>query len=489
MKKLIVTLILTIVTITYASIVVADEEPINEDGVDIMIIIDKSTSMGWNDPNLETLAATDHILNLSLGTNNRIGFVVYNDTILAYQGLEVIESSDQIDGIMSELRGLQRSRWTDAGLVLQTARRLLITSEYRPRRTGIIYLSDGVSRFTMDNPNRDYADVVIDVENVFESISYPIFMVAYSVEGNNQTFGDGWGERTGGADFKATTPDEMTQVVDEIYRLITEMALTNNAVQPVGGTRVYEHQLIIPIPRTETERAEMVEVTLKGEGLLQEVILPADHSHITMNVDGTNYIITFTDPERVSYVVYYFSTSEVPLENSMVTRMVEVRDERQVPWEMIGIETVGIVISSIVVLAILALLIRMIAKKHRLKKLYPALNGTLECYFMEIPTGVKDIPVQSWSASFLAGNKNKSLYKMLRNVPLRSRMPEAEKIFASINDDSTISIVNKAGIVCYKNGMEVKRDKITLRNGEGLYMVFKKNTIEVELRARKSSLS
>jgi len=61
-------------------------------------------------------------------------------------------------------------------------------------------------------------------------------------------------------------------------------------------------------------------------------------------------------------------------------------------------------------------------------------------------------------------------------------------IFASINVDSTILISNNAGIVCYKNGRVVKDKEIVLLNGEGLYMVFQKNTIEIELRAKRGSL-
>ena len=461
----------------------ANEEA-NDEGVDIMIIIDKSLSMSWHDPYVETLEVTNHILNLSLGTGNRVGFVVYNDTIVAYQGLQTIETLDDIDEIMSELRGLRISRGTDIGLALQAARRLLYLDNYRPDKTAIIFLSDGEYELEWYNPNRNQDDVIADVEDVVTNISYPIFNIQYSVlEYRNEAPKNEWGERTGGINFTAMTPDEKMEAVNEIYRLIIEMS--EYAAQVVDEeVRIYEHQLVIPIQHTETERAEMVEMTLVGNGLVQELILPIDYEYITVSVVGTYYIITITDPVQESYTIYYFSNSEFPLENRIVARMVEIPSEREIPWEIIGFS-----LSVISALVILLLLISKGVKHRRMKKLYPTLSGTLECYFMEIPSGMKEIPVQSWSASFLAGNKKMSLYKMLKNVPLRNKMLESEKIFVSINIDSTISITINADIVCYKNGREVKTDKeITLRNGEGLYMVFQKKTIEIELRAIKSSL-
>ena len=454
-------------------IVVANEE--SGDGVDLMLIIDKSTSMGWNDPNRQTLEATYQLLHLSLGTHNRVGFVVYNDTIITYQGLERIETDEQIEMIMEDLRSFQVSRWTDAGLALQTARSLLERDAYRLGQTAIVYLSDGVSEFVMDgNPNRDDADVLADVEDVLDTISYPIFMVAYSEAAvNNQQFGITWALRAGGTHFDISTPEEMTEAIDDIYHLIMEM--TSHEELPV-----YEHQLLIPIPHTETEHVEEIEITLAGEGQLQEITIPEDYEHITVRRVGDDFIILITNPQREYYLLSYLAANVEPLEAEAVavTNLV-VAEVTGMPWGLIGI-----ILSVVILLAVLALLAFHIRKKQIVSKLYPMLNGSLECYFMEIPTGMKQIPTRSWSASFLAANNKTSLEKLLKNVLLVRKMPAAGKILIAINLDGTISIINKAGIICYKDGKEVISEDIVLRNGEGLYMVFQKNTIELELRAK-----
>ena len=271
---------------TYTIVANADE------GVDIMIIIDKSDSMNWNDPDLETLAATQQILTLSLETNNRVGFVVYNDTIIAYQELRTIETQDDIDEIIEGLRDIQKSRGTDVGLALQTARRQLGIDQYRPGRTAIIFLSDGWYEFELFNANRNNDDVEADIEDVVTTVTYPIFTIQYSDRSIQQSPKSEWAELTGGVHFTASDPDEMDEVVDEVYQLIME-----NAVVPTqSGDGYYEHQLIIPI----SQEVEVVEVTLEGEGNIEEVILPKDYGYITIDEDGDNFIITVTDPEQES---------------------------------------------------------------------------------------------------------------------------------------------------------------------------------------------
>ena len=459
---------------------IANEEA--EDGVDIMIVIDKSLSMNHHDPNIETLEATHHILNLSLGTGNRVGFVVFNDTIVAYQGLRVIETLDDIDEMMAELRGLRISRGTDIGLGLQTARRQLILDHYRDGRTAMIFLSDGdheFEEFILQNPNRNQDDVMADVEDVLTTISYPIFTIQYSFRQYlDRAPKNEWGPRTGGANFNAMTPDEMTHSVEEIYRLIMEMAAAWEP--PYEEPQVHEHQLMVPIPHTERERVEEIEITLTGDGTVQEILIPAGYDHITVERVGNDFVITIMNPEREYYTFPYLSENELPVETEYVAVTNVVMEDPPIPWGLIG----GISVSVVVLLVVLALLILRIRKKHMISKLYPMLNGSLECYFMEIPTGMNPIPTRSWSASFLAANNKISLDKLLKNVLLVRKMPAAAKISVAINIDCTISIINKAGIVCYKDGKEMVAEDIVLRNGEGLYMVFQKNTIEIELRAK-----
>ena len=468
-----------VMSLTSAISVRADEEA---EGVDIMIILDQSDSVNWHDPNRESLEAIEYLLNLSLQTGNRIGFVVYNDTIVAYGGLRTIETAADIDEIMTRLRGIRASRGTDVGLALQTARRQLELDGYRTGKTAILFISDGWYEFELFNLNRNHDDVAADVEDVITRISYPIVTIQHSVQHLHQSPKNDWALQTNGESFTAMTPAEILAAVDEAYDFIVEMAAVS-IQQADGANRVHEHQLVIPIPAPDDQRAEVVEVTLLGAGLIEEVIRP-DDEHIRIEAVGVNYLITIRNPEAESYTIYYLARSASPLETSIQTQMTDMPQSRVTLMHVMAIG-----ISGMIILPVLVLLITIIIRKQQAKKNAPALTGTLECYFMEVPTGTDDIPIQSWSASFLAANNKVSLDHLLKHVPLLSKMPEAAKIFASINRDNTISIINKGGVACYKSGKEVMDKQITLRHGQGLYMVFQKNTIELELRARQSGLS
>lgn len=155
---------------------------------------------------------------------------------------------------------------------------------------------------------------------------------------------------------------------------------------------------------------------------------------------------------------------------------------REVPWEW-----AGLVVSIAAALTVISLMTTRLFKKRQVKKKYPALKGALECYLMEVPTGTKAIPIQSWSATFLAAHPHISLDQLLKHISLRSKMPEARKVVVSVNEDSTFLITNQAGVECFKDGKTVTDPHITLHSGEGLYLVFQKNTLEIELRVRPTT--
>ena len=240
--------------------------------------------------------------------------------------------------------------------------------------------------------------------------------------------------------------------------------------------------LIIAAVLTSTIEIKANEAAIENEGVDMMLIIDKSLSMSWYDPDietleATNHLLNLSleTSNRVGFVV-----CAQPFEIIIQAQMVKIPAGITMPWGILGIG-----VSIVALLTGLGLLLSNFLKKRQVKISYPILNGTLECYFMKIPTGIKDIPLQSWSATFLATRNKISLAKLLKRVSLRSKMPEAEKIFVSITEDNTISIINKADIVCYKSGQEMTEKQITLRHGEGLYMVFQENTIEIELRMRK----
>lgn len=477
MKKLIIGLLAAVTILSSPTIVQANQtEP---DGIDIMIVIDMSDSINWNDPQRELLEAVYQLLNLSIETGNRIGFVAYNDTIVAYQGLREIVTTTDIEEMMEHLRRLHASRGTDIGLALQTARRQLQLDQYRVGQTAIIFLSDGWYEFALFNLNRNHDDVMADVEYVLETVTYPIFSLEYRIPTHQNSRSDNeWKQRADGVSLTVHTSDDRFAAINEIYQLILKMATNNEDLPVIDKVSIYEHQLMFEIPGLGDGYYEVIEFIVTGDGTFDTITVPSGYEHITVEKIGNDFFVTINNPQQKYYILSYFSEAAT-MDASVVVSFVE--PEPGIPWVLIGIAT-----SVTVALMSLILLILRIRKKQLVKKLYPNLSGMLECDFIEIPTGMNPVPIQAWSASVLAVNSKTSLSKLLKNVPLSSKMPESEKIFVSINLDNTISITNLAGVVCFQNGKVVKEQQIDLQNHQGLYMVFQKGTLEIELSVRQT---
>ena len=454
-------------------------------GHDIMFVIDVTLSMRYNDPHRDILAAVEYVAELSAGTRNRIGFVVFNDTIVAYRNLQELDSANQVDAMMEQLRQIQIARGTDTGLGLQMTRRLLRESNYREGRTAVIILSDGDTEYEIYNPNRSQADVDRDIEDFLTDVGVPVYTIQYRIGGPRyQPPKEAWGERTGGDNYHVASLEQLMDAIEAIFGQIMDLG-----VEPL---EIEDQRLTIPVPETATERAIEIIITLVDNETMQDIRLPQSWEHVDVTTVGNNTIITITNPILDEYYLYYTTIDNEPLAITSSIRMgphpdlLDEAEEVAIPfWE----DPLFFIMSGGVLFIILMLIIRNAFRKSQLRKQYRTFKGALECRFMEIPSGIREIPAQSWSASVIAGKEKTSLYDLLRSVPLRKKMPAAAKVFIAIGENNTISIWNQAGIICYKNGRTVLEDKITLKGGEGIYMVFQKDTIELELTVRQTSLT
>jgi len=482
MKKKLLTggLWLIIVIILGSYLAYAQED--STEGVDIMVVIDKSDSVNWNDPHGEILNAMERLLNLSIGTGNRIGFVVYNDTIIAQEHVRLINDESDVETVMNQLQNIHASRGTDIGLALQTARRQLELDDYRFGETALIFLSDGWYEFSLFNLNRDQSDVMEDVHYVLNHVSFPIFAIEYRMPSHQNSASDNaWKDEIEGR-FFASNNQRLMEIVDEVYELIITMAYehrrTTDEVQAVVIPQVrYRHPLMLEIIEPdEGGTITRIEFTIT---YFDVEALEANDAYINISEVGSGFTVTIENPEEVVYTIYYETYSSDPLHPEISITRLEVREPLVIPFDLIGF-----VLTGTVAMIIIGMLGFKLIKSRKIKKTLPKLTGQLECYFMEVPTGFGDIPIQSWSASYLSSQNKMPLSKLLRKISLASKMPETEKIYVKMNLNNTISIINKAGIICFKDGCEVKEKEIIMRHNEGLYMVFLKKTIEIELRAR-----
>ena len=384
-------------------------------GIDIMFVIDNSLSMQINDPEGMVFEAVKYIATLSEGTQNRIGFVVFNDDIIVEQGLRRIHRVGEFHDTMRELQLAPPLQGTDVGLAMGRALEIMRSDNYRVDFTAMVILSDGDTLLDYINRQRSQEEVEEEWERILEEADFPIFTIQYSELGDDITAGyrhsgvkDDWGPRTGGRNFNATNSEEMMEAISRVYEELTGLTLN-----------------------------------------LERIVENAEE----------RFEVTIIEPEPIE------ESWEFPISMEQA---------------ILGV----IIIGGVLFLLLLIYLIRKLWHKGRNQYF----KGSLECYFMVTPEGSEEIPIQSWTSSFLSGRRRNSLYKLLKNVSLIDKLSEAKAVYIKTGIGNSIVIQNQAGVTCYGRGQEIKEREISLRSGEGLYMVFQKGTLELELRVRKGSL-
>lgn len=203
-------------------------------GQDFIFVIDGSYSMNTNDPQKHIFELMRSMSSLSEGTANRIGYVIYNDSIIKDQELKKIANEQETAQMLAGVTSLTRIKGTDIGLGMKTANRILKESDYEPSHTAMIVLSDGDVEVDAANPNRTQQDADKDVQAVVENADYPIYTVQYSeVARQNQAPMNTWGAKTGGANYSATTVQELSQRATDIYNRQAKMSLTEKKEKQV----------------------------------------------------------------------------------------------------------------------------------------------------------------------------------------------------------------------------------------------------------------
>lgn len=469
-------------------------------GVDIMFVIDHSLSMQVNDPNGMLYEVIKYIATLSEGSQNRMGYVIFNCGIIVGQELQRVHDATEIHEVMERMQRTPAIYGTDVGLALKTAHELLINSSYRPGYTALILLSDGDTVLDVVNQVRSQEEVERDWEEVLEAVTFPIFTIQYSelgetIEESYRHTGvmNDWGPRTGGRNYDAVNFQQLLEAITDIYSQLARLSAGMGQVTTEEG-EPGEFILSIRIPEYDSKYVAEMQVTLIDSDVIQEIVLPPHQGELAVRTVGNNSVITITNPLESVYEIHYTTITGEEVMITTLTRMGEILEdeledpERAMSDPILTTEQILLMVGGVIAVTLIVLLMVYYSRKHLHKKKYQYFKGALECYFMVTPEGTKDIPIQSWSAAVIASKRNGSLHELLKNISLIKKMPEAAKVFVEIGPENSIVIHNKGNVVCYRNGREATEKRIALRSGEGVYLVFQKGTLELELRVRRGSL-
>ncbi|MBC2020475.1 VWA domain-containing protein [Listeria booriae] len=449
-------------------------------GQDFIFVIDGSYSMDTSDPQKHIFELIRYMATLSTGTENRIGYVVYNDSVIKEQGLKKIDTEKENAQMMAGLTSLTRIKGTDVGLGMKTAKRILQEGHYQANHTAMIILSDGDIDVDTANPNRTQTDTNEDINQIVTTADYPIYTIQYSEEKvHNQAPMNTWGAKTDGKNYSATSVQQLIQDATDIYSRQTKMALQKDSIAAEKKTN-NTFELTVPVKAPKNEVVTEIILTLQDNARITNIVLPSDKEDITMQKSNTTAIITINSPKVSQYKITYQTKDNKPVQYQTITQTGPQKESSVSKWL--------IVIAGILILAFLIYTIWRFARRIQTKKQTTYFHDSLEGYFMKTPEN-EEIPIQNWNASLFYNQAKVTLFDLLQGTPVQMQMQASKQIWIRVGTHNHLQITNKsANVKMIRNGQPVPNRKVCLlKASESLYLIFQESGIEIELRIRKAS--
>lgn len=197
----------------YAEEIVPEKET-----VDVVFVIDCSGSMKTNDPSKMGLSMVQAFIDTVQAENIRVGYVAYNDGILAFSAPESIATSEKRELLKEEIGAIAYKGNTDIGMGISYAYGLLHTEENI--RQIMVLISDGEtdlprgSERTKEQSNLELEQCVRQCKE--ENIQ--IYTVAFGqYDGSQENLGE-IAAQTGAESYSARGPEELIEVLYGIFQ-------------------------------------------------------------------------------------------------------------------------------------------------------------------------------------------------------------------------------------------------------------------------------
>lgn len=197
----------------YAEEIVPEKET-----VDVVFVIDCSGSMKTNDPSKMGLSMVQAFIDTVQAENIRVGYVAYNDGILAFSAPESIATSEKRELLKEEIGAITYEGNTDIGMGISYAYGLLHTEENI--RQIMVLISDGEtdlprsSERTKEQSNLELEQCVRQCKE--ENIQ--IYTVAFGqYDGSQENLGE-IAAQTGAESYSARGPEELIEVLYGIFQ-------------------------------------------------------------------------------------------------------------------------------------------------------------------------------------------------------------------------------------------------------------------------------
>ncbi|WP_019637163.1 VWA domain-containing protein [Paenibacillus fonticola] len=271
------------------------------DAFDAVFVLDISYSMNKADPGKIANEVIHMFMDMSEASRTRIGFVAYNDQIVASKPLTSISVAANKAELKQKIAGLRRSGYTDLGLGLRTGGNLITskadTGDQGGRKPFMILLSDGETDFGPGSRSRRTADdSAKDVEIAISKAQqdgYPIYTIGLNHDGTvNPNELERIANETGGASYITSSADDLPEIFNRIFA-----AEMRSVLHPIAGVTATGQlqELQVDIPNSSMKEANLI---LLSEHPLKETQLFYSSENIRMFKSGSYTLVKVLQPKK-----------------------------------------------------------------------------------------------------------------------------------------------------------------------------------------------
>lgn len=294
MKKKII-LLITIIALLYQIPVInvlAEEKREESDVLNVVFVVDHSGSMNSRDGQQIMPGILNTFIDVMQHRNIKIGYVAYNDTIIAQHPLVSPENQQQRRELKEMINDALNQGETDIGLGLNEAYRML--SGVQGRKI-IVLISDGETDLTNSHTGRTREDSDRDIKEVTEKCNaegISVVTVAFATT-QEEILKElrSIASKTNGENYAMEQADELIEILGDIFYNNVDYAMYAMENNTYDEESRYEN---IEVALFDTQNGQSGEAYFIGKRAIQPAI--TWDGGIERN-KLTDFRIEFTDPE------------------------------------------------------------------------------------------------------------------------------------------------------------------------------------------------
>lgn len=198
--------------------VIAKEIRSEQNGLDVIFVMDYSGSMNANDPDHTASGMVKAFIDTVHSADIRIGFVAYNDRIVSSAAPVSVKTQEERDALKAQMDSAGYSGNTDIGLGLNYAYGL--SGQETGRKRMIVLISDGESDLIGSKTGRSLEISNADLKNTVDacqSQGIPIYTVAFGKYDGSKEVLKEIAKQTNAGNYTVEQPETLIDVLYGIF--------------------------------------------------------------------------------------------------------------------------------------------------------------------------------------------------------------------------------------------------------------------------------